>query len=307
MHKILKTVHKILIFIDINTFAYYNKIKIIKQEIKMENKSLNFPWENTLLNNFFFGTTQPTSHFKTEHPDTPYYIFEYVISGKMKFEINNKTYTVNAGDTYIVKKNSAIKYYSVSAKPLKKIWLNADGDLIVCLLKAYKLQDDFNCVFCNTENEIKKIHSLLQLADQSCEITYKFALLLHEIIMKISMAKKQINFEFTPVSDVAVYVKDVIDNTLGDIDYVKRLFCVTDKYIIRKFKEKFGIPPHKYLIQKRIETAKNLLLRTNMSVKEISYQVNFDNNHYFTRIFKKYTGLTPTQYKTQKNKPGKAN
>ncbi len=52
-----------------------------------------------------------------------------------------------------------------------------------------------------------------------------------------------------------------------------------------------------YLNQLRIEAAMNLLKTTEMNINEISEMVGYNSQHYFSRIFKKYTGHVPTEYR----------
>ena len=62
------------------------------------------------------------------------------------------------------------------------------------------------------------------------------------------------------------------------------------------FKQYTGLSPRQYIIQLRIEKAKELLLDPALSVKQVAYSAGFESGHYFTRLFKEKTGLTPTQY-----------
>jgi AraC-like DNA-binding protein len=64
----------------------------------------------------------------------------------------------------------------------------------------------------------------------------------------------------------------------------------------RVFKIYTGLSPYQYYLQMKIHEACRLLLENNFSVKEIAYQLSFDNPYYFSRLFKKKTGLTPTEW-----------
>ena len=64
-----------------------------------------------------------------------------------------------------------------------------------------------------------------------------------------------------------------------------------------KFKKKYGITAIEYQKQKKIETAKRLLEGDALSVKEIASHLGFCDAAYFSAYFKKYTGLTPKEYK----------
>ncbi|MBO5347344.1 MAG: helix-turn-helix domain-containing protein, partial [Lachnospiraceae bacterium] len=48
---------------------------------------------------------------------------------------------------------------------------------------------------------------------------------------------------------------------------------------------------------KRLSMAKNLLISSNLPISEISEMIGYDNPLYFSRLFKKHTGMTPTEYK----------
>lgn len=52
-----------------------------------------------------------------------------------------------------------------------------------------------------------------------------------------------------------------------------------------------------YLKKIRVENAKNLLLNTDQTVEDISYAVGYSDIKYFSRLFKKLTGLTPTEFR----------
>ena len=84
------------------------------------------------------------------------------------------------------------------------------------------------------------------------------------------------------------------------IDYVARRLNLDPAYFSRQFTERIGIPPKKYLLNKRIERAKELLESTNAGIFEISNSIGYDDQFYFCRIFKKTTGLSPSEYRKTK-------
>ena len=71
--------------------------------------------------------------------------------------------------------------------------------------------------------------------------------------------------------------------------------CMTAYNIV--FKKSFGISPIKYIINLRIQLAKELLETSNISIKEISLMSGYGNFNYFSRIFKEYTSMTPLEYR----------
>ena len=63
------------------------------------------------------------------------------------------------------------------------------------------------------------------------------------------------------------------------------------------FRRAFGVPPKQYICQRRMGIAKTLLLSSNLSVKQISIKVGYDNEFFFSRLFKKYTGHSPSNFR----------
>jgi AraC-like DNA-binding protein len=64
------------------------------------------------------------------------------------------------------------------------------------------------------------------------------------------------------------------------------------------FKQYMGLSPARYIVEIKIQKSKELLTNTNMSSKEISFALGFENADYFCTIFKKKTDMTPLQYRT---------
>lgn len=63
------------------------------------------------------------------------------------------------------------------------------------------------------------------------------------------------------------------------------------------FTQKLGISPYKFLLSLRMDEAKELLLYSSMSVREVCESVGFSDPSYFSRMFRKYTGYSPSEYR----------
>ena len=67
-------------------------------------------------------------------------------------------------------------------------------------------------------------------------------------------------------------------------------------YVSRRFKEEVGVSLMTYISEQRIQTAKRLLSTTEMSVREVASYVGIPDWNYFTKLFKKSAGCTPSEY-----------
>jgi AraC family transcriptional regulator len=68
-------------------------------------------------------------------------------------------------------------------------------------------------------------------------------------------------------------------------------------HFARAFKQSFGVPPHRYHSARRMDRARSLLQRPSLSVTQIGVQTGFRETSSFTRAFRRFTGLTPTEYR----------
>lgn len=74
-------------------------------------------------------------------------------------------------------------------------------------------------------------------------------------------------------------------------------FHMTPVYLTRLFKEQEQVTTVQFINRVKVKQAEELLLTTDFSIKEIAYELSFNNEKYFLRVFKKINSLTPTQYR----------
>ena len=67
-------------------------------------------------------------------------------------------------------------------------------------------------------------------------------------------------------------------------------------WLLKLFSREVGIPPAQYLQRYRIEKAKKLLIEGRLTITDISFQCGFKSSQYFSQVFKKYTGQTPSEF-----------
>ncbi len=94
--------------------------------------------------------------------------------------------------------------------------------------------------------------------------------------------------------------KDWIDQHFCEavtLDDAAATVQLSSYYFSKLFKENFGQTFIDYLTQRRIELAKSLLVRTEKTFKEICYEVGYHDPNYFSRVFKKITSTTPSDYR----------
>jgi AraC family transcriptional regulator len=102
-----------------------------------------------------------------------------------------------------------------------------------------------------------------------------------------------------PVSNmtrVLDYIEATIDGTLT-LDAMAEVARMNPFYFARAFRRRFGVPPHRFVLQRRIERAKRLLSETGMPLVEIALACGFASQSHFTAAFHRQVGVTPRAYR----------
>ncbi len=92
------------------------------------------------------------------------------------------------------------------------------------------------------------------------------------------------------------YINEHLEKNLT-ITEIAETVGMSPYHFARAFKQSTGIPPHRYLVERRIERAKILLSQTDLSVAQIATRVGFATPSHFTTVFRKHLKTTPNAYR----------
>ena len=83
------------------------------------------------------------------------------------------------------------------------------------------------------------------------------------------------------------------------IPRLARASGASQAHFARAFKNAFGVPPHRYLLTRRIERATSLLRETELSITDIAFQTGWNSMGTFGRVFRDITGQSPSQFRAR--------
>jgi len=236
--------------------------------------------------------------YRIERKNSPIYCFEYILKGQGTVNINGEIFSPVEGDIYILHKGSNHIYFSDKKNPWTKIWFNIRGPLADHLIQAYKLNKIHHVQNFDLKESFYRFLSVAQASNESPrEIFNKAALIFHEIASKIHDKIHALGPVYDPT---AFKLKEYLDKRTMDhisLNELSRLIQKSTSQTIRIFKKEFGVTPYEYLLSKKIETAKLLLLNTNMQINEIALKLKFADEHYFSNYFKTKTGVSPSKFR----------
>jgi len=122
--------------------------------------------------------------------------------------------------------------------------------------------------------------------------------LILNFLLKVIYAGEKTNHKSIS-SDVEFCLSYIDNNIYQDIfisDLASKIF-LSESRLKHKFKEEIGIPPNDYILRKKIDKAKQIFNNNfNISISELSYKLSFSSPSYFSTVFKRYQGISPSEY-----------
>ncbi|MBQ6893519.1 MAG: helix-turn-helix transcriptional regulator [Clostridia bacterium] len=216
----------------------------------------------------------------------------YFVEGESDYVYQDKTYSVSPGSLLFLPKNEkyVIRRYS-TAQCIYVDFLTSEDIPLLPFVKNYPNSNQFRDVFVN----------LLSLYKQK-RIGYEAEMksVLYRIISMIQIADRTAYFPDAKYQKIAVAV-DYINNNYCNgqirISKLAEMSGVSTRYFGELFSVFFGVPPKEYIICMQLETAKNMLISSDETVGNIAETCGFSDVYYFSKIFKKEVGETPSTFR----------
>lgn len=120
-------------------------------------------------------------------------------------------------------------------------------------------------------------------------------LLIFSFYLEHFPGKNQLENDY--VYDARVYIEEHFSDPGLNVNTVVNYLKLNRSYFYRLFKTETGISPVDYINRRRISRAESLLTNRRMSIKDVAYSVGYTDQMYFSRVFKRLSGKTPTEYR----------
>lgn len=232
----------------------------------------------------------------------------YIISGKSIFNIDNKSYEVKEGDLIIINPNQMHNGLVTDPDKASVEFFIGFKDFSFENLKESKLFDNLSPVIHTSPYTRKLFLNLIDsIMEENNSNQYGKYFMLKSYLMKfiLLIIREKENLELPETtsnkSKVSKEISEYFHNHFSEkisLDQIAKNMYLSPFYISKIFKEEIGDTPINYLIKIRLEHAKDLLLKaSNLNIKEISCIVGYEDAYYFSKLFKKYYGSSPAEYK----------
>ena len=201
---------------------------------------------------------------------------------------------IPAGLKYGIKLTNCLADYCVYIMDYRMF--DYDGNSMVCSEFPMKLYASLKGSFFSHHEKLTNAMSHEPNYILKCNsIVYDF---LSDIIL---MYRKDIHNEmkYMNISKAVTFMEQNYTRSFSN-KFLAGLCSISTDCFIRTFKTYYDTTPRKYILDLRINKAKEMLLGQAKTVSEISYSLGFESPTYFTNMFKKKVGVSPSQYKNRR-------
>lgn len=230
------------------------------------------------------------------------FILHIVIDGKGTYYVKDQQFQLKKGDLFLIRPGDTTFYRADSEEPWTYAWLSFGGQVAEEIIR-YSLfkETNYTMVSSNIENYLEVILDCMNRGNDSFEaelalneLTYRFLRIVLNDGGKIDPGQKR---HFSRLANQAIeyiqkhYAEDITVQGIADVLSVNR------SHLSREFSNHLNLSIKEYLQGTRINRAAFLLSKTDESVENIAYQSGFHSLVVFSRMFKKSTGETATEYR----------
>ncbi|WP_336773008.1 AraC family transcriptional regulator [Paenibacillus sp. MMO-58] len=225
------------------------------------------------------------------------YALHFIISGKGTLETRNQRFALTAADSFMIFPQTEIYYYPDPEDPWEYIWIEFKGEEAERLVDMTELERDYP-VAKSCPYNLKPYFPVAPRADARL---YERIRAEAQLRLLLSYYLEVYPRESQPVDYVRMAKEYIVINywraNLSVSDIVNAV-SLERSYLFRLFKEEAGMSVSRYVTAYRIERACGLLESSVLSVKSVAYSVGYKDQLYFSKVFKKATSYTPSEYMT---------
>lgn len=229
-----------------------------------------------------------------------YYAIHYCLKGTGILKMNGQSFSVHPGDMFLIYPNMKVYPTADLENPWKLAFIGFTGSDARLLTDACGFSP-FNPVLDIQEKETT--YRLMQelyahRGDRPAEIVSMTAHL-YTLLAHLMATTKQA-FPHNPGSQYIGPACTYIDNHYQEhisVDDIASAVGISRSALYRAFMANLSTSPIDYLNEHRVKVSTNLLLHKDLSMKEISFACGFNNPLYYSNVFKKFMGMSPTDYR----------
>ena len=278
------------------------KMIVLPESIKTELKT------NVITKNFYITDIgyypKANFHHRTRKKGADEYILIYCTEGQGKLIISGEQIKVLPNRFYVIPKRTPHNYSADELNPWSIYWMHFDGLMAQCLFERYRSNNNKYELIPFDSSRIEQFDHIFHILSSD----YVIPRLEYANILGLNYLTSFIFLEIDRslhLNDRNDFVDEIIDFLTSNLDKslksedIAKEFNYSSSYLFNLFKKRTGYSLIHFFNLKKSQKACEYLNYTDLSVKEISFKMGFEDPLYFSRLFKKYIGVSPKAYKAK--------
>ncbi|MFT3849596.1 MAG: AraC family transcriptional regulator [Propionivibrio sp.] len=228
------------------------------------------------------------------------YQMVYIPAGRGTLEMDGRTYAIEAGSLFLLFPDVAHAYQPDPATGWTELWVGFSGPQVDALLSA-DIISPAKPVF-RLGHQAKLIGGFQAIFEQVRQQSplYQFRVCADVLrLLAETLSLERLSAQPTRSQQIVEQAKAFIEENISaafDLEGLAARTRLSLASLNEVFKSYTGMTPYQYCIHAKINRAKEILATGETSVKAISLALGFDDPYYFSRLFKKKTGVSPSQW-----------
>lgn len=226
----------------------------------------------------------------------------YIAAGQGHFFINGQERVVSAGNIIVYLPGQPQEYVYYKDDKTDVYWVHFTGNDVERIIDYYNIRLSENIIYIGTSPDYQWLFGRIIQEMQLCRPRFEelISLLLRNIFILISRnligANRADNSLENEVELAMHYFRENYRSEINVEDYaLSRGMSASNFY--RVFKQISGSTPLQYILKLRLSNTQNLLENSNLTIAEIASAVGYENPLYFSRVFHKHIGVSPSEYR----------
>ena len=228
-----------------------------------------------------------------------HYLIHHVVSGRGIYTVGDKTYEINAGDTFLVYPSTLVSYHADEENPWEYYWVGFNGSQASFLINQTDfspeqpvIHTDFGTAL---RDELLSIYNVRgnkpsQVSAMTGHLYLALSILAEHATQQETLTQGQIYVE-----NACRYIAHNYSHPL-DISDISRNVGISRSNLFRAFMKYTRMSPNQYLTHFRINMACSLLASGKLSVAQVANSVGYEDQMYFSRVFRKIKQMSPRAF-----------
>lgn len=238
-------------------------------------------------------------HYREREEGADQYILIYCTEGKGVVEVEGETYYLEKSDAFCIPRNKKHRYYADEAEPWSILWVHFKGENT----KYFPL-DERKIVHINSRHSDNRMMVLFKLLFRVLDRNYTLGNFIYisqvlSLILSEVYYREKVDESTTQDRHVTMVIRYMYQNLRQNLtlEEISEEVQLSKSYLNAIFKAQTGRSPVEFFIHLKMQEACKLLKSTDLYIYEVSNELGYTDQYYFSRIFKKVVGVSPKDYK----------